>query len=129
MKKDFVNLCNNSQKIDPTIYLNIKEYKVNDKIILHIYVNESSSVHRTNGKVFDRNEDGDYEVKQAERIANIYIRKQEFYTENKIFPYAKMSDLREDLIQRVRQMAINQMGKIQQFYLYCHIIKQMLFIE
>ena len=84
MKKDFVNLCNNSQKIDPTIYLNIKEYQINDKIILHIYVNESSSVHRTNGKVFDRNEDGDYEVKQAERIANIYIRKQEFYTENKI---------------------------------------------
>ena len=64
MKKDFVNLCNNSQKIDPTIYLNIKEYQINDKIILHIYVNESSSVHRTNGKVFDRNEDGDYEVKQ-----------------------------------------------------------------
>lgn len=50
MKKDFVNLCNNNQKIDPTIYLNIKEYQVNDKIILHIYVNESSSVHRTNGK-------------------------------------------------------------------------------
>lgn len=111
MKKDFANLCNNSQKIDPTIYLNIKEYQVNDRIILHIYVNESSSVHRTNGKVFDRNEDGDYEVKQAERIANIYIRKQEFYTENKIFPYAEMSDLREDLIQRARQMAINQNGK------------------
>lgn len=99
MKKDFANLCNNDQKINPTIYLNIKDFSINDKTILHIYVNESSSVHRTNGKVFDRNEDGDYEVKLAERIANIYIRKQEFYTENKIFPYAQMSDLRQDLIQ------------------------------
>ena len=111
MKKDFANLCNNDQKINPTIYLNIKDYSINDKTILHIYVNESSSVHRTNGKVFDRNEDGDYEVKLAERIANIYIRKQEFYTENKIFPYAKMSDLRQDLIQRARTMAINRNGQ------------------
>ena len=53
MKKDFANLCNNDQKINPTIYLNIKDFSINDKTILHIYVNESSSVHRTNGKVFD----------------------------------------------------------------------------
>ena len=111
LKKDFVNLCNNPEKIDPTVYLNIKEYEFEIRVILHIYVNESSSVHRTNGKIYDRNEDGDYEVKQPERISNIYIRKQEFYTENKIFPYAKMSDLRTDLIQRVRQMAINRNGQ------------------
>lgn len=72
MKKDFVNLCNNEQKINPTIYLNIKDYTYSDKTILHIYVNESSSVHKTNGKIYDRNEDGDYEVKQTERIANIF---------------------------------------------------------
>ena len=111
MKRDFVNLCNNKQKINPTIYLNIKDYLVKGKVILHIYVNESSSVHRTNGKVYDRNEDGDYEVKLAERIANIYIRKQDFYTENKIFPYAQMSDLRQDLIQRARTMALNRNGQ------------------
>lgn len=111
MKKDFANLCNNPEKIEPTIYLNIKDYEIDNKIILHIYVNESSSVHRTSGKVFDRNEDGDYEVRQAERIANIYIRKQEFYTENKIYPYAEMTDLRADLIQRARQMAINRNGQ------------------
>lgn len=68
MKKDFANLCNNSEKIDPTVYLNIKEYEIDNKIVLHIYVHESSSVHRTNGKVFDRNEDGDYEVKQSKEL-------------------------------------------------------------
>ena len=64
-------------------------------------------MHRTNGSVFDRNEDGDYKVTNSPRIANIYVRKQTFYTENKVFPYAEMSDLREDLIKRARQMAIN----------------------
>ncbi len=111
LKKDFINLCNNSEKIDPTVYLNIREYEIEKKKILHIYVHESSMVHRANGIVFDRNEDGDYKVTIPERIANIYARKQSFYSENKVFPYAEMSDLREDLIKRARQMAINNSTK------------------
>ena len=85
--------------------------KSKKKKILHIYVHESSMVHKTNGIVFDRNEDGDYKVTIPERIANIYARKQSFYSENKVFPYAEMSDLREDLIKRARQMAINNSTK------------------
>ena len=111
MKRDFANMCNNPEKINPTIYLTMKEYEINGKAILHVYVPESSNVHRTAGKVFDRNEDGDYEVFQPERIANIYLRKQEFYTENRIYPYAEISDLRKDLIQRAKQMAINRYGQ------------------
>ncbi len=68
-------------------------------------------VHKTNNIVYDRNIDGDYKVTIQERIANIYIRKQDFYTENKVFPYAEMSDLRPDLIKRARQMAINNSRK------------------
>lgn len=111
MKKDFANLCNNPEKIEPTIYLNIKEYEINDKVILHIYVNEGTDVYRTNGKVFDRNEDGDYEMKYAGRIANIYLRKQYAFTEDKVYPHIGMEDLREDLIKRARQMAINRNGE------------------
>lgn len=111
IKKNFINLCNNPEKIEPTVYLNIQEYEICEKKILHIYVHESSMVHRTNGIVFDRNEDGDYKVTLSQRIANIYVRKQTFHTENKVFPYAEMSDLREDLIKRARQMAINNSTK------------------
>lgn len=42
MKKDFANLCNNPEKIEPTVYLNIKEYEIENEIILHIYVNEGT---------------------------------------------------------------------------------------
>lgn len=64
-------------------------------------------VHSSNGIIFDRNEDGDYKVKLSERIANIYIRKQRIHSENQVFPFATISDLRDDLIKRARQMAIN----------------------
>lgn len=111
IKKNFINLCNNPEKINPTIYLNIKEYEINGKYILHVYVHESSMVHKTKGIIFDRNQDGDYKVTISERIANIYARKQNFYTENKVFPYAQMSDLRSDLIKKARKMAINNCSK------------------
>ena len=59
VKKDFVTSMNNPQKISPTFYLSVEEVDVDGKTILYIFVPESSQVHRCNGKIFDRNEDGD----------------------------------------------------------------------
>ena len=109
MKKDFANLCNNPEKIFPTVHLEIKEYSVDDKIILYIYVYESSDVHKSAGKIFDRNEDGDYNItNNTTLVSNLYIRKSSTYIENKIYPYATLNDLRKDLIEKARQMAINR---------------------
>ena len=111
MKKDFANLCNNTNKLNPTVYINIYDYEYDGKIILYIPIHESDLVHSTKGEIFDRNIDGDYKVTLPERIANIYARKQKVNTEDELFPYAKMSDLRSDLIKRARQMAINNSQK------------------
>jgi len=109
MKKDFTNLCNNPEKIFSTIHLEIKEYEINYKVILYIYVYSSSDVHKTSGKIFDRNEDGDYDITgNTSMISNMYIRKSSSYTENKIFSYATLDDLRLDLIEKVRKMAGNR---------------------
>lgn len=109
MKKDFANLCNNPEKIFPTVHLEIKEYEVDTKAILYIYVYESSDVHKTSNKIYDRNEDGDFDItNNTTLISNMYIRKSSTYIENKIFPYAKLTDLRTDLIERVRKMANNR---------------------
>ena len=105
-KKDFSNLCNNTQKISPTIYVKMNEYEYNGKTILHIYIPQSSTVHRTSGKIFDRNQDGDYEITNESLIESIYLRKQTDYSENRIYPFATMNDLRIDVIERVKQMAI-----------------------
>ena len=107
MKKDFANLCNNPNKIEPTVYLNMYEYLADDKTILYIPVYESSDVHKTNGIVYDRNMDGDYKVTIQARIANIYMRKQNYFIEDKVYPFAEMSDLDSNLIKIVRQRAIN----------------------
>ncbi|KAF5050866.1 hypothetical protein DSECCO2_425080 [anaerobic digester metagenome] len=41
-------------------------------------------------------------------VAGLYNRKQGAYTENRIFPYAKLSELKPDLLNRARKMAANE---------------------
>ena len=109
MKKNFANLCNNPSKIKPTVHLELEPYVYNNKIIFYINVYESSDVHMTNNKIYDRNEDGDYDITgNTSLIAKLYIRKDNSYIENTVFQYIKLSDLREDLINKARIMAVNK---------------------
>ncbi len=109
IKKNFVTSMNNPQKISPTFYLSIEEIKIDGHTILYIYVPESSQVHRCNGKIFDRNEDGDFEITDnTNLVAEMYMRKQSTYAENRIYPFAKMSDLRSNLFIKVRKLASNE---------------------
>lgn len=109
MKKDFVSQCNNPEKLFPTAHLDIKEYVDGEKHILYIYVYESSDVHKTANKIYDRNEDGDFDItSNTTLISNLYIRKSSTYIENKIYPFATINDLRSDLIDKARIMAANR---------------------
>ncbi len=106
MKRDFVTAINNPQKLHPPAYLSIDEVEVEGKTILRMYVPESSQVHRCNGRIFDRNEDGDFDITDHTRqVADLYHRKQATYSENKIYPYAGLEDLRKDLIDKCRKLA------------------------
>ena len=107
MKKDFANLCNNTSKISPTIYLKIMDYVIEDKTVLYINVPDSSEVYRCNGRIYDRNEDGDFDITDnSNLVADMYIRKRDIHIEDKIFPYATMKNLREDLFEKARRWAI-----------------------
>ena len=109
IKKDFVTSLNNPQVISPTFYLNLEEIEISKRIILYIYVPESSQVHRCKGKIFDRNEDGDFDITDnTNLVSGLYLRKQSSYTENKIFPFAKLEDLEAELFSKVRRMVANQ---------------------
>ena len=106
IKKDFVTAINNAQKINPPAYLSVEEVEIDQRIILRVYVPESSQVHRCNGRIYDRNEDGDFDITNHTRqVADLYHRKTASYSENKIYPHAGLVDLRIDLIARCRKIA------------------------
>lgn len=106
IKNDFTTAVNNPQKISPSFYLSLDEAVIDRKTILYIYIPEGSQVHRCNGKIYDRNEDGDFNITDNHNLVSaLYLRKQISYSENTIYPYAELADLRPDVIARVRKMA------------------------
>ena len=106
LKKDIVTTINNPQKLNPPCYFLPEEIEINDKRIVYLSVPKSSEVHRCNNRIYDRNEDGDFDITDnSTQVGQLYIRKQSTYSENQIFPYVELDDLRPDLIQRVRKLA------------------------
>lgn len=74
-----------------------------------MYVPESSQVHHTNGKIFDRNEDGDFDItRHTSQVTQLYLRKQTTYSENRVYPYVKLADFKRDLFNLVRTLAKNE---------------------
>ncbi|MCM1210120.1 MAG: putative DNA binding domain-containing protein [Blautia sp.] len=109
MKKNFVNMLNNPQKIHPSLYLNLEEIEYLGKKVLWVYIPVTSQIEFCNGKIFDRNEDADQDVStSADLVASISNRKSATYTERIIFPYATADDLCMDFIGKARQMAVNK---------------------
>jgi len=112
MKKNFVNMLNNPQKITPTLFLNLEEIEMEDKLVLYVYVPVSSQVELCSDKVYDRIEEADVDItKSTDMVANLYLRKSSMYTEREVFPYVTKDELRLDMMPRVRQLAISHHPK------------------
>ena len=109
VKKELLMTLNNPQKLNPPCYLMPEDLEIDGKRIIRLFVPESSQVHRCNGKIYDRNEDGDLDItNNTDLVTGLYIRKQTTYSENRVYPYVTVKELRPDLIGTARQMATNQ---------------------
>ncbi|MBW3466918.1 RNA-binding domain-containing protein [Arthrospiribacter ruber] len=106
---NIITNANNPQKLSPPFYLSAQVIDYEGKKVIQVYVPQSSQVHSTNGKIFDRNEDGDFDItRQTEQVTQLYLRKQTTYSENRIYPYLKLSDFKPELFSRVRTLAKNE---------------------
>lgn len=111
MVKNFIKTVSNPTVFSPTIYLAPEIIKYDDKrTIIHVHIPPSAEVHSYKKVIYDRRDDADVKVTAAGAIAQMYIRKQNIFTEKKIYPYAKMEDLRLDLLPQIRIMAQNHAG-------------------
>ena len=72
INNNIVTLANNPQKLNPPFYLSTQIVNYEDKKIIYVFIPESSQVHSTNGKIFDRNEDGDFDItRQTEQVTQL----------------------------------------------------------
>jgi len=108
MIKNFISCISNPALFTPTVYLSPKIIWYEGKTIIHIHVLPSAEVHSYKKIIYDRVDDADVKVTATAQIAQMYIRKQEIFTERKVYPYVKKEDLRLDLLPKLRVMAENK---------------------
>ena len=104
MIANVANLSNNPQKLNPPFILFPKEHVVDGFHVIHLQVPESSQVHQTGGKTYDRSNDGDFVVRGAHQIAELYNRKRNHYTEATIYPAFRFEDFKQTLFYKVRNL-------------------------
>lgn len=111
MVKNFITVVSNPAIFAPTVYLVPEIIKYDEsRTIIHVHIPPSAEVHSYKKIIYDRVDDADVKVTSTSAIAQLYIRKQNVFTERKIYPYASMEDLRLDLLSKVRIMAKNHAG-------------------
>ncbi|MDR3186348.1 MAG: putative DNA binding domain-containing protein [Christensenellaceae bacterium] len=108
--KNFIQTINNPEIFNPPIYIMPSIIHIDKKIIICINVHVSPDVHSYKNVIYDRLNDIDISVKNTNKIAEICIRKHNIFTERRVYKYITENDLREDLISRVRKMALNHTG-------------------
>jgi len=110
MVKNFISCISNPLLFSPTIYLIPEIVKYEGKVIIHLHIPPGAEVHSYKKVIYDRVDDADVKVTATAQIAQMYIRKQNIFTEKKIYPYAEITDLRLDLLPQIRKMAVNHAG-------------------
>ena len=107
IKEKFANLANNPQKINPPMPLMLKETYIDDKIVLYVYIPESSEVHRLNNKfVFIRTDDGDRDItNNSYAIKKLYSRKSGLNSEDIVLSNLTLEDFDIETINKVKKLA------------------------
>jgi len=110
LRRNFANRISNPEVMFPPLYLAMEEVTVDGKLVLVQYVPPHSQPVRFTAKTFDRAEDADVDItNNAHLMAALYQRKSSQYTEQKVFPFADLSELRiAELMPTVRQAAVNK---------------------
>ncbi|WP_165171110.1 helix-turn-helix domain-containing protein [Adlercreutzia sp. ZJ242] len=105
IKRNVVNVVNNPKLFDSPVAFEFEQIDFDDKVVLRLWIPPSPNMHRFKGEIYERLEDSDVIVRSASRLAEICIRKQGLYTEQRVYKYVDLADLKLDMLDGVRERA------------------------
>ncbi|MBT1160990.1 MULTISPECIES: RNA-binding domain-containing protein [Bifidobacterium] len=108
IERNVANVTSNRKLFAPAPTVETERILYGDRVVIRIWVASGSSVVRYKGVVYDRVADTDVRIDGDMQISQMYIRKQNYYSERRIYRYVTPFDLRADLITRMREMAVAQ---------------------
>ncbi|NWJ51324.1 MAG: putative DNA binding domain-containing protein [Bacteroidetes bacterium] len=105
MLKNFANIVNNPQQLNPTAYFSSEIINLDGKKVISIYIPESSQVHHYRNRIYDRIGDADNDITLNHAlIDNLYLRKRKDFTENEVCPFLTMDDLSSSTFEKARNL-------------------------
>ena len=105
IQRNIISVVNNQNVFNVAPAVEAETIGVDKGAILRIWVPFGPSVYRFKGEVYDRVGDVDVRLKSDAQISGLYIRKQDYFSERKIYPFLRMRDLRDDVFSRIRLLA------------------------
>ena len=103
--RNLIKVMNDSNLLDPPFCVLPEIVDCTGRKVIRLHVPKSADVHRFKGVCYDRVFDADVKVRTTESITMMYLRKQNIFTERKVYQYVTMAELRTDLFPLVRRYA------------------------
>ena len=104
IERNIVNVTNDPSLFNIAPSLEFLHADIDGKRVIDVWVPIGPSVYRYKGTAFDRFSDVDIKIKSDEQISALYLRKQNLYTEQRIFPHIAKDDLDMALLGKARNM-------------------------
>ena len=104
IERNIANVTCNPNAFSPSPAVETEHIDVGGRVVVRVWVPAGPSVYRYRNVVYDRRADADVRVRDDAQVSLMYMRKQNLYSERRIYPYVGMEDLRMDLMDRVREM-------------------------
>lgn len=105
IEQNLVKRLNDSNCFKPSPFVEIERVRFEGALVIRVWVPAGPAVYSWKGVIYDRVSDSDIKVRGDDQIALMYLRKQNLYSERRVYKYVEMEDLRPDLIDRLRKMA------------------------
>ena len=109
--KNLIKVMNDPNLLDPPFCVLPEVIDCSGRKVIRMHVPKSADVHRFKGVCYDRVFDADVKVRTTESITMMYLRKQNIFTERKVYQYVTMAELRTDLFPLVRRYAETKQEK------------------
>lgn len=105
LERNLVNVASNPKLFNPSPTVEAERINVGDgRVVIRVWVPMGPETYRFKGEVFDRVADVDGRLTSDVQISGLAIRKRGLYSERRVYPWITKSDLRLDLLQRVREL-------------------------
>lgn len=106
IQRNIVNVANNPKLFNVAPVVEMEAIECEGKTVIRVWVPMGPAVYSYKGTTYDRMADADVRVVGVDQISLLYLRKQDIYSEQRVYPYVTLGDLRPDVIDKARHMAL-----------------------